>query len=211
MQLHSLDFCVAELFFRLSAPNTEELKQRLPSYAPFYIRQIPEHASMIFEARIADGLCDLEPEGEEIGQFDSCGTNHAVYRLKEGGYKIIISSPENVQSSAMKTDANFTKCDVSLFGSENNKNFGLGNALMITYAFSAAYHRTLLMHASVTMADGKGYLFLGKSGTGKSTHSGLWLRHIPNTELLNDDNPAVRIDDEGRALVYGTPWSGKTL
>ena len=71
MQLHSLDFCVAELFFRLSAPNTEELKQRLPSYAPFYIRQIPEHASMIFEARIADGLCDLEPEGEEIGQFDS--------------------------------------------------------------------------------------------------------------------------------------------
>ena len=210
MQLHSLDFCVAELFFRLSAPNTEELKQRLPSYAPFYIRQIPEHASMIFEARIADGLCDLEPEGEEIGQFDSCGTNHAVYRLKEGGYKIIISSPENVQSSAMKTDANFTKCDVSLFGSENNKNFGLGNALMITYAFSAAYHRTLLMHASVTMADGKGYLFLGKSGTGKSTHSGLWLRHIPNTELLNDDNPAVRINDEGRAMVYGTPWSGKT-
>ena len=56
----------------------------------------------------------------------------------------------------------------------------------------------------------KGYLFLGKSGTGKSTHSGLWLRHIPNTELLNDDNPAVRIDDEGRAMVFGTPWSGKT-
>ena len=80
----------------------------------------------------------------------------------------------------------------------------------VKYLFPTAYHRTLLMHASVTMADGKGYLFLGKSGTGKSTHSGLWLRHIPNTELLNDDNPAVRIDDEGRAMVYGTPWSGKT-
>ena len=67
MQLHSLDFCVAELFFRLSAPNTEELKQRLPSYAPFYIRQIPEHASMIFEARIADA--DIVVTGE--GAMDS--------------------------------------------------------------------------------------------------------------------------------------------
>ena len=66
MQLHSLDFCVAELFFRLSAPNTEELKQRLPSYAPFYIRQIPEHASMIFEARIADADIVVTGEGAMI-------------------------------------------------------------------------------------------------------------------------------------------------
>ena len=67
------------------------------------------------------------------------------------------------------------------------------------------------MHASVIKKDGKGYLFQGKSGTGKSTHSGLWLKHIPGCELLNDDNPIVHFNREtGEATVYGSPWSGKT-
>ena len=55
------------------------------------------------------------------------------------------------------------------------------------------------------------HLFQGKSGTGKSTHSGLWLKHIPGCELLNDDNPIVHFNREtGKATVYGSPWSGKT-
>ena len=53
-------------------------------------------------------------------------------------------------------------------------------------------------------------MFLGKSGTGKSTHARLWLENIPDTELMNDDNPAVRVKPDGTAVVYGTPWSGKT-
>ena len=57
-------------------------------------------------------------------------------------------------------------------------------------------------------------MFLGPSGTGKSTHAGLWLKYIGGTELANDDNPVVRIDDDGNgetvARVYGSPWSGKT-
>ena len=53
-------------------------------------------------------------------------------------------------------------------------------------------------------------MFLGPSGTGKSTHARLWLQHIEGTELLNDDNPVVRIADDGTAVVYGSPWSGKT-
>ena len=52
-------------------------------------------------------------------------------------------------------------------------------------------------------------LIVGRSGTGKSTHSRLWLEHISDTSLLNDDNPVVRFID-GEAIIYGTPWSGKT-
>ena len=66
------------------------------------------------------------------------------------------------------------------------------------------------MHSSVTIKDGKGYLFLGKSGTGKSTHSQLWIDNIEGCELLNDDNPILRIDPNGEVRVYGSPWSGKT-
>ena len=52
-------------------------------------------------------------------------------------------------------------------------------------------------------------LFLGESGTGKSTHTRLWREHIPGAELLNDDSPIIRATDS-EALIHGSPWSGKT-
>ena len=90
-----------------------------------------------------------------------------------------------------------------------SKKFCINNAMMLMFAFRPAGMGTLEMHSSVTVKDGRGYMFLGKSGTGKSTHSSLWLKNIPGTHLLNDDNPVVRVVD-GVARVYGSPWSGKT-
>jgi hypothetical protein len=81
---------------------------------------------------------------------------------------------------------------------------------MVLYALATANQQTVLFHAAVVSHGGKGYLFLGPSGTGKSTHARLWLQHIEGTELVNDDNPVVRIADDGTAVVYGSPWSGKT-
>ncbi|MBO4760431.1 MAG: hypothetical protein J5520_01640 [Bacteroidales bacterium] len=88
--------------------------------------------------------------------------------------------------------------------------FAVNNALMLIYSFRTSTLGALEFHSSITVNDGKGYLFLGKSGTGKSTHSSLWLKHIPGSYLLNDDNPVVRVFDDGSIRVFGTPWSGKT-
>ena len=85
----------------------------------------------------------------------------------------------------------------------------IDNALMVLFALATADKTTVLFHAAAVSCEGRGYLFLGKSGTGKSTHARLWLRHIDGAELMNDDNPVVRISG-GRAVVYGSPWSGKT-
>ncbi|WP_418359174.1 hypothetical protein [Sphingobacterium detergens] len=80
---------------------------------------------------------------------------------------------------------------------------------MMIFGQASLLHDTIMIHASVVNHEGNGIAFLGKSGTGKSTHSRLWLTHIPNTVLLNDDNPAVRKTAAG-IFIYGTPWSGKT-
>ena len=88
--------------------------------------------------------------------------------------------------------------------------FAIDNTLMLLYAFATASSRTLLFHASVIVREGKGYLFLGKSGTGKSTHAEQWLKAFSDAERLNDDNPVVRVFEDGRVIVYGSPWSGKT-
>ncbi len=67
-----------------------------------------------------------------------------------------------------------------------------------------------LLHASAVMMDGKAYLFSAPSGTGKSTHTSLWLKHFgERAQILNDDKPAIRIIDDN-IKVFGTPWSGKT-
>ena len=86
----------------------------------------------------------------------------------------------------------------------------IDNALMVLFALATADEGTVLFHAAVVSHEGKGYMFLGPSGTGKSTHARLWLKYIEGTELVNDDNPVVRISDDGSVTVYGSPWSGKT-
>ena len=90
------------------------------------------------------------------------------------------------------------------------RKMAIDNALMVLYALATADKGTVLFHAAVVSHQGRAYMFLGKSGTGKSTHAGLWVRHIGGTELVNDDNPVVRLDGEGQAVAYGSPWSGKT-
>ncbi len=109
-------------------------------------------------------------------------------------------------AARMVTNKTYTKGTVVL---ADEPLFGINNALMVMYALSTANKQTALFHSSVVSCDGHGYMFLGKSGTGKSTHSNLWLKHIEGTELVNDDNPVVRKMPDG-FYVFGSPWSGKT-
>ena len=87
--------------------------------------------------------------------------------------------------------------------------FALSNAMMLLYTFNTTPYDTLMVHASVVAHDEGAYMFLGRSGTGKSTHSSLWLKYIEDTYLLNDDNPVIRLEGDN-VNIYGTPWSGKT-
>lgn len=67
----------------------------------------------------------------------------------------------------------------------------------------------MMLHASAVMLEGKAYLFCAPCGTGKSTHTSLWLRRFSGrARILNDDKPALRLVD-GCWYAYGTPWSGK--
>lgn len=66
-----------------------------------------------------------------------------------------------------------------------------------------------MLHSSAVELDGRAYLFSAPSGTGKSTHTSLWTERFPHARIINDDKPAICIKD-GRAIAYGTPWSGKS-
>lgn len=82
-------------------------------------------------------------------------------------------------------------------------------ALWIGFGVMLSGSNAIAIHSSCIVYDGKAVLFLGESGTGKSTHTRMWRESIPEATLLNDDSPILRIED-GSVYVYGSPWSGKT-
>ncbi len=129
-------------------------------------------------------------DGQQICRFgvDAKGTyyytfdRHGVLRYREG---------EGV--------------DIDLHGNPDSLRFVLWTA----YVMMGVRLGTVPVHSSVVVCNNSAVMCLGESGTGKSTHTRLWLENIGNTHLLNDDSPIVSIvDDEVR--VYGSPWSGKT-
>lgn len=70
-------------------------------------------------------------------------------------------------------------------------------------------YNCFLLHSSAVAKDDKAYLFSASSGTGKSTHTSLWLKNFKDAFIINDDKPAIKIEQDG-IFVYGTPFSGKT-
>ena len=177
----------------------------MPSYEPFAVNGAE---NLLFELVIDDAFYPSE-KGELIGDFDCGAADFGVYRLSDGSYQMLISPPGGDYCGLLQASSDFSMAMIATRGDDSLRTFAVNNALMLMYAFASAGMGTLLVHASVIKNNGKGFLFLGKSGTGKSTHSSMWLKYIEGSELLNDDNPVVRIDGDG-AMVYGSPWSGKT-
>ena len=87
----------------------------------------------------------------------------------------------------------------------------------IEYLYSGAVfykhlmdYNGMMLHSSAVVVDNRAYLFTADCGTGKSTHTALWLKLFGDRAyILNDDKPALRLED-GIWYAYGTPWSGKS-
>jgi hypothetical protein len=180
----------------------------LSSYEPFAVDAVSSNAAQLFTLVVDDAFYPTM-KGETIGEFDCGAADFGVYRLPDGAYQMLISPPGGQYCGLLQASADFSQATLATRGQNSLRTFAVNNALMLMFAFSSATKGTLLVHASVIKHDERGYLFLGQSGTGKSTHSSLWLKHIAGSELLNDDNPVIVVGGEG-ATVYGSPWSGKT-
>lgn len=121
----------------------------------------------------------------------------------EYGFKIIDTA--NNKKLAVRYNANTQSC---VIGGDGNPTILLF-ALWLAYGVVALHHHLIAIHSSVIMYKGKAVMFLGESGTGKSTHTRLWRENIEGASLLNDDSPILDVTDN-TVYVYGSPWSGKT-
>lgn len=198
-------YTVADFSFAVTLLEERDLDMLLPSFRSFRsgapaegekLFELVEHASL--PAREADVLLDE----------DSNDMGHTLLYRTPSGYRIEFDydgGPVHV----VETDAVFADVRAMVRWDDRFARTALCSMLRIVFAQAILPHGAISVHASVVVNDGKAFLFMGKSGTGKSTHSGLWLKHIEGSWLLNDDNPMLRLT-EGGVRVYGSPWSGKT-
>ena len=205
------DYTIAEHPIRIDFLEDGRNDTRLlPSFAPFEIEGRHEEETLFFQLTVDDTMRPEPKERRErIRKFDTGNGETVVDLVDDGGYQYIIKDINGAECCLLRSDKEFRRCRCALNGNYNMRSFGLNNALMLIFAFAGSRHDTLLIHASLVRQNGYGYAFIAKSGTGKSTHVSLWLRHLPGCDLMNDDNPIVRIID-GEAYIFGGPWSGKT-
>ena len=203
-------FRVAGHIFSVEMPDRCPLWEMMGQYAPFELEG-PQMEEPIFALTWVPDLPEVTktPVYTEVPEEEG-QSRIELYRTGQDWRFEMAPTAHAPICCRMDVSEDFTQARLCPSPERRNVAFSLNNALMILYAFRTACLGTLEMHASVIVHEGKGYLFLGKSGTGKSTHSRQWLEHIPGSHLLNDDNPVVRAEADGSVRVYGSPWSGKT-
>lgn len=209
MQQQSYTFSIADHLIRLVFTDTSHNSlYLLPSFKSFSAEGAA--GDLLFELIIDDNLQPIpKQERERIRTFETGNGDTIVDTIKSGGYQYIFKNARNLPCCLLQCDETFQHCRCALNGNYTMRSFGLNNALMLVYAYASSFKQTLLIHASLVRHQGKGYAFIAKSGTGKSTQVSMWLRYLPDCDLMNDDNPIVRIINH-EAFIYGSPWSGKT-
>lgn len=196
---------VANLTFGFTAE--EQVFDLLPNYAPFAVEATEVD---LFHLTVTNDSC---PVDETVltafftDKSDEDMPRIELYQLPEQWLLCVSMYRDSETCCRILASHDWTKA--TLYINTPQQRFAVDNAAMLLYAFTACFKQALTLHASVIQYEGNGYFFLGKSGTGKSTHSRQWLSAFPEAELINDDNPILRLVD-GRPVIFGSPWSGKT-
>ena len=177
----------------------------LPNLAPFERECTDE---LLFSITVDN---NIQPSwrGSKVGTFPCPSAKFEVYRQDSGAYQILTINEYGHPCAFLQSDDERRNFTIATRGSESDIAFGINNSLMVIFTMCTAKLGTLLMHSATIENGGKGYMFLGASGQGKSTHSNKWVEYIKGSTLINDDNPVIRIADDGTPIVYGSPWSGK--
>ncbi|MBQ3612687.1 MAG: hypothetical protein II989_01205 [Bacteroidales bacterium] len=181
-------------------------------YGPFEVSSDTE-GSQVFSLVVTDGIGqeNLTPVYSNVGDHEPGFIDLNVFTTDDGGHLFEFIQPmSETVNGRMKIDGRFAEAVLVLDGSRMHRWLTFNVAVDFCFLLSTSSLDTVLTHASAVLYEGRAYLFLGKSGTGKSTHSRMWQESLDGVELMNDDHPVIRVDADGKAYAYGSPWSGKT-
>ena len=135
----------------------------------------------------------------------------AIFKIYQGasGYYIIFSDTDESQAESMRSlmFAN-SAWDTMTLVIENAETTwqSLPRALELVLRTVILYTHGIIFHSAGFDDNGKGIVFVGHAGAGKSTQADLWLKE-QGVIAMNDDRMAIRIEKNG-SRCYGLPWGG---
>lgn len=201
---------VAGHLFRIEAADDCPLWDK--SVSSYGVFETSETGHSIFTLTLSDGF-ELQDPHEIYSNKEDVEDGFmtlTVFRTADG-YCFEMTQPRSeVLNGKLSVTEDFSVARLVLNGTPLQKWLTFNSAVNFCYFLSTACLNTILIHASSVIYKGKAYVFLGKSGTGKSTHTRMWLNALDGVVHLNDDHPVLRVDDDGTVMAYGSPWSGKT-
>ncbi len=198
---------IADLIIDSGTDYVAEALAKMPEFGVFTDTPKPEDHTLLHLSYVSDKsnlpiFSDMDSQ-QLLYHTIADGTDISFSRTADG--RFILKTVREGEYLLMTCSHNSS--DVMFTGSLTKRL--LKYSLWIAYGISALRHGRVPVHSSAIEYEGKAYLFLGESGTGKSTHTRLWHNHIEGARLLNDDSPIVACRENG-VFVFGSPWSGKT-
>ena len=202
------DYLIAGCRIRTAGSDSDLVALGLKAFRPFEVAYDPAApTAAIIEMNLSPHI-DAE-RVRELTRFDLEGWGGAecIFGRTDKDYVLHIAGPDGGELLFVyDRESNRAQCNVSRDVPDMSAvRFGL----WFMTALATVGHDVTPVHSSAIVCNGRAVLFLGESGTGKSTHTRLWRENIAGAVLLNDDSPFIGFVD-GRVTAFGAPWSGKT-
>lgn len=197
---------VAGFVFAVSLPEVENVDSVLPSFAPF--RCMPPHGEGVLFCLYSSKQQTIDFSSARLLENAPTDIGAMLLYATTSGYAIEAHSVTGM-THLLTVDDNFSTAVVTAHWTDSLASGILTAMIRVVFSQAILPHGAISLHAAAVAVGGRAYLFMGRSGTGKSTHARLWMAADEQCELLNDDNPTVRLEG-GDVVAYGTPWSGKT-
>jgi hypothetical protein len=174
---------------------------------------------LVYEANpdvtIETGWDDLSATGAGSKKIFDSGAVWQLYQ-KDGSFLFLLYCPASgsIPYTAALMNKDYTKGRVLLhrpFFDSDQPVYPLGYPLdeLLLINLLASGKGVEIHACGVIDSLGRGYLFVGQSGAGKTTVARLW-QNEPGVTILSDDRIILRKADQ-KIWMHGTPWHGDAM
>jgi len=190
---------------------TEEHRSYPINFPPWHSGfKIDSKKPEVFETSVFYHSLQLQLEHKHLlrsEEWDSLISRNNIWELwTDKEHNFILTNPMQPLHRQIIINQQFTRgMVIGKFNQPSKYNYPLPQDLEIVFFVNWLGHfKDLILHASGMVYEGKGFVFAGRSGVGKSTLAASLAKETGVT-ILGEDQVVLRLIDD-KFWIFGTPW-----
>jgi len=195
-----MNYCLYFAAYKLSITSKKK-DFEIPAYVRQFTVPIDYSGEIYLEIR---ALEDLTEDYESLVNLPViCHTDRFDLYYVHDSWVFCENEHEVKQNSILVCSKDYMNMTLYM----GNDYFPLSSLIRVACESAITTMSGIPLHASLVEKDGKGIVFLGPSGMGKSTQAMLW-KQYENADFICGDRPTL-CKIEGKWYGCGMPWDGK--